>query len=539
MASQKKQKGTIAIELKPCQHLDTTRDIIFLNLPFCSDKGLHGTLCKAMTKQKSTLIKQHPSKYPRMEWGLPLPDFVIVRDFVRNTPWRNQEEKTTIQAYHKIAWQMECPSLDIDKLYMILKVMKKNKSIFRLLGSGLLLVKDPRPNATPQMKQCLASAVHFHTSFQMLINHVALRGLVNPDKQVTIDRLEDDNRDPQDSILISVWQILLKHKINHLPLWQSILQNNDGSWRGYYSNGQGCEWHKGIATDWSGCIAAHLKFHLLKQGVTEESALKLKRASCSPQAFHNAINANMKDGKVILAMQAELDDDMEDTMKRTCWVNITKGMEMSERVQYEYEARGQAHLLDPNNPEVLNFLDEQSMKLLNTQVTGGTAYTAAFSASLGDTAYMSGNKAINSQESDLFDADEDSSIDEPFDTIMDGGIITNLQYVSRSTLAGEEPWEKHIDDSKEKDVVNNAEAIDSNDNVVVRSPAKVTCKATTSLGIPHVASQGQRDLVKGLIRDWVEKRGSEELPLNLVALAERIGIEVTPANSTSPTCTYQ
>jgi hypothetical protein len=249
-----------------------------------------------------------------------------------------------IQAYHKIAWQIECPSSDVDKLYTILKVMKKNKSIFRLLGSGLLLVKNPGPNATPQMKQCLASAVHFHTSFQMSINHVALRGLVNPDKQVMIDRLEDDDRDPQDSVLISVWQILLKHKINHLPLWQSILQNNDGSWRGYYSNGQGCEWHKGIATDWSGCIAAQLKFHLLKQGVTEESALKLIRASCSPQAFCDAINANMKDGKVISAMQAELDDNMEDTMKRTCWVDIMKGMEMSKRVQYEYEARGQAHL---------------------------------------------------------------------------------------------------------------------------------------------------------------------------------------------------
>jgi hypothetical protein len=67
MASQKKHKGTIAIELKPCQHLDTTRDIIFFNLPFCSNEGLRGTLRKAMAKQKSTLIKRHPSKYPQME----------------------------------------------------------------------------------------------------------------------------------------------------------------------------------------------------------------------------------------------------------------------------------------------------------------------------------------------------------------------------------------------------------------------------------------------------------------------------------------
>jgi hypothetical protein len=196
MANQEKHKGTIAIKLKPCQHLNTSQDIIFFDPSLCSDEGLRGTLHKAMTKQKSTLIKQHPSKYPRMALGPPLSDFVMVCNFVRNTPWCNREEKTTIPAYHKIAWQMECPTSDVDRLYTILKVMKKNKSIFRLLGSGLLLVKNRGPNATPQMKQQLASAVHFHTSFQMLVNHMALWGLVNPDKQVTIDRLEDEDGDP-------------------------------------------------------------------------------------------------------------------------------------------------------------------------------------------------------------------------------------------------------------------------------------------------------------------------------------------------------
>ncbi len=77
-------------------------------------------------------------------------------------------------------------------------------------------------------------------------------------------------------------------------------------------------------------------------------------------------------------------------MKRACWVDITKGMKMSERVEYEHEARGQAHLLNPSNPEVLNFSDKQSMKSLNSQVTGGMTYTTAFLTFLGDTAYMPG-----------------------------------------------------------------------------------------------------------------------------------------------------
>jgi hypothetical protein len=56
-------------------------------------------------------------------------------------------------------------------------------------------------------------------------------------------------------------------------------------------------------------------------------------------------------------------------------------------------------------------------------------------------------------------------------------------------------------------------------------------------GIPQEASQGQHNLVQGLIRNWVNKQGSDELPPNLVALVERVGIKVTPNNSTSATCT--
>ncbi len=134
----------------------------------------------------------------------------------------------------------------------------------------------------PQMKQRLASAAHFHTLFQMSNNHVALHGLIDPDNLVQIDHIEDEDGNPQHSVQISLLQILLKHKINPLPLLQSILQNDDGSWCGYYSNRQGCKRHKSIATDWSGCIAAHLKFHLLKCGVTEDSKLKLIQANCTP-----------------------------------------------------------------------------------------------------------------------------------------------------------------------------------------------------------------------------------------------------------------
>ena len=110
-------------------------------------------------------------------------------------------------------------------------------------------------------------------------------------------------------------------------------QNNDASWHGYYLSGQGCEKHKSIATEWLGSIASYLKFHLLEWGVMEESAMKLIRASCTTQALRDAINTTMKDGKVMLAAQAEMDNNIDEMLKRACWVDITKRMEMFKRVE--------------------------------------------------------------------------------------------------------------------------------------------------------------------------------------------------------------
>jgi hypothetical protein len=261
-----------------------------------------------------------------MEWGQSLQDFEMVWNFVWNTPWQNREEKSTIQAIHKIAWHLECPSSKVDRFYMILKVMKNNKSIFWLLGMALMLARNPGPDALPVLCMHLAGLVHFHIFFQMPINHVALRGLVNPDKEVAILRLEDEDGDPQDKVSITVRQVLFKHTVDGIPLWQNILQNNDGSWHGYYSNGQGCKCHKGVATSWSGYVLGHLKFHLLKRGVTEESTLALIRESFSPQALWEALNTRMKNGWVVSAVQAEMEDKMDDMMKRAYWVDIRMGM---------------------------------------------------------------------------------------------------------------------------------------------------------------------------------------------------------------------
>ncbi len=48
------------------------------------------------------------------------------------------------------------------------------------------------------------------------------------------------------------------------------------------------------------------RFHLLKRGVTNDSALNLIRRSFTPQAFRDALQATFKDRKVVLVAHAEM-----------------------------------------------------------------------------------------------------------------------------------------------------------------------------------------------------------------------------------------
>jgi hypothetical protein len=53
MAKQSQHKGTVSIKRKPCQYLDTTREILFFNLPFCDAVGLQDYLKTALVAEKS------------------------------------------------------------------------------------------------------------------------------------------------------------------------------------------------------------------------------------------------------------------------------------------------------------------------------------------------------------------------------------------------------------------------------------------------------------------------------------------------------
>jgi hypothetical protein len=78
-----------------------------------------------------------------------------------------------------------------------------------------------------------------------------------------------------------------------------------------------------------------------------DSALELIRKRFTPQALRDAIQATYKDGKVVSATQAKIEDEFEDAKGYVPWVDITHGMEALEHLEYEQEIWGHVSLLDP------------------------------------------------------------------------------------------------------------------------------------------------------------------------------------------------
>ncbi len=315
-----------------------------------------------------------------------------------------------------------------------------------------------------------------------------------------------------------------------------MFQNDNGSWKGFYSNGKGCERHKGTATRWSGCPAAHLRLHLLKRGVTNDSALNLIRRSFTPQAFRDALQATFNDGKVVSAAQAEMQDELEDAKRNAPWVDITQGMEMLEKREDELELQGRAPLLDPSNPEALNFNEEQSFKSFGTAGTNASMYTSNQSVSLGGTAFEpQDDDNIDSQESSIFGGSDTSKADENMDDDTEGAYIENMGAFGLGLTNLPPPMERQEDSgiNMEPERVQpgqpdfDMELDRTQPGNLIHSPAKVTRTASLCSGFSTAISDSQRKEIEAMLQQWVDANGSNNIPAHLADLAERAQVAMS------------
>jgi hypothetical protein len=147
---------------------------------------------------------------------------------------------------------------------------------------------------------------------------------------------------------------------------------------------------------------------------------------------------------VVLAAQAEMQDELEDAKRNAPWVDITQGMELSERLEHKLELRGRMQLLDPSHPVALNFNEEQFFKSLGTAGTNASQYTSTQTVSLGGTAFEpQDDDNVDSQESSIFGGSDSSKAEDNREDDTEGVFIENMGAFSLRSSNNPPPPDGH------------------------------------------------------------------------------------------------
>ncbi len=146
-------------------------------------------------------------------------------------------------------------------------------------------------------------------------------------------------------------------------------------------------------------------------------------------------------------------------------------------------------LLDPSNPEALNFNEEQSFKSFGTAGMNASMYTLTQSVSLGGTAFEPQDDGeVDSQESSIFDCSDNPRAKEDIEDDTEGAFIENMSALGLGSTRAPSPHDAQEEGEDGMEVESDAMGLTSQ----VHSPAKVTRMASIRSGFSAEVTDGHR-----------------------------------------------
>ena len=264
--------GSIEFEYKANQTLNTSHNNILFGVPNNVDRAsLAILLRKLMEQAQPKLTAKNPGKYPAAQFGKEIPQFEVRRGWIKNIPWETRDEKEDLPGWAKSALQIEIATESEYLVTACLHYLKRSGMFREYFGDFTWVAVNPGRDALAQDKNTLGIMAERHAAVQLCLGRVPLRGLLNADKKVLLDLHPDSIGNARAPVSRSIRQIMHSQKTGGIRLWQSIAMRHDGQYEGFYPHGKGCKEHEAKANEYSGALAAHLRFYCLGKGVTPES----------------------------------------------------------------------------------------------------------------------------------------------------------------------------------------------------------------------------------------------------------------------------
>ena len=453
------------IEYKEIQVFETSRDIIMFGVPNNADAtAMQQLLYTVMVEAKRSMFTNNPDKYPRMIYGRPLPEFTVLKDFVKNTPFEPRDEDEDLPAWAKQALHLELPREHQEFVTEVMLFMMDSGKWKRLFGTFTWIAINPGFNASSTDSNTLGVMVERHSAVMRNIGKVTLKGLLLPDKEMELLLLPDKNGEERKPVQRTIRDIMMNVKVNGLSLWQAIVPNNDGGWDGYYTAGKGCDEHKSKAAEYAGCTSGSVMYYCLDRGVDEESMYTLMRKAFTSKAVKECRDCSRIGGKVVPRTSAAA--HMVLGKMENSWLDLGRGMSRKKRLEYEQKKRDEAAyvegMVDPEDgagdPDAFNFSDDITTKDVQPRDANSVAYTATDTATMGNTAYHveEGGQGGDSDTDEFWKDSEEESDEEDDESVVEEVEFENMEKVfederMRSNVR-DEPYEEEEEEEDEEEM---------------------------------------------------------------------------------------
>jgi hypothetical protein len=212
---------------KQVQSLYTAKNLILIGVPTNTDaESLQNLMLGKMEEARQKMVARSPSKYGSLT---KVPQFVINKDYIRNTPYAERLDNDDIPFWAWKPFHLEYLAVDEKKLDQILAYMYHLRRFQRLLGDAAFFHRNPGVDATTGDQGILAGVLMRHIAMVQSMSRVILKGLVHPDWQHLIQWM--DKEDPTEiDIEVSrfVCEIMMGNKIHGTKVWVLIAQVPDG-----------------------------------------------------------------------------------------------------------------------------------------------------------------------------------------------------------------------------------------------------------------------------------------------------------------------
>jgi hypothetical protein len=153
-------------------------------------------------------------------------------------------------------FHLEYLAVEEEKLEQILAYMYRSKPFQDLFGDAAFFHRNPGVDATAGDRVILAGVLMRHIAMVQSMTRVTLKGLVHPDRQQLIQRMDEDDPDEIEvEVNRSVQEIMMGKKIQGTKVWVLIAQQTNGRWVGFFWYGIGNNAHRNHSLEWSGGVS--------------------------------------------------------------------------------------------------------------------------------------------------------------------------------------------------------------------------------------------------------------------------------------------